>query len=397
MGNSFKLDLIQKSVIAICFFCNMLDGMDVLIISYSAPAIAQSFQISPSALGVVFSSGLFGMTIGAALLAPLADRFGRKPMMIFAALLMGLFIYLTASAASVTILMLYRFFSGLGIGIMLATTAALTAEYAPEKTRGFWVSFVITGYPIGAVLTGLSAVRIIEAYGWEELYKYAGIISFVAIPILWVFLRESIAYQKTKDVKKSQNPMVLFDSKLKANTTKLWMALFFCFSTLYYLLSWIPKLATDAGLPVNLALYAGIVFNIGAVVGIITQGFISVRFGLVKTVGIILLITTLFLITFGLFQGSALMLVVLFLLGFTLQSGFVGLYAIAASLYETHIRATGVGWSVGVGRIGGIVGPILGGFLLTFGLNMTKSFMVFAIPLFIAGMLTLKIKMKSNA
>ena len=134
---------IQVLIILICFLCNMLDGMDVLIISYTAPAIAKAWSISPANLGIVFSSGLVGMTVGAIFLAPLADRFGRKPLMILAAVIMGTCIYLTSYATDVNILMIYRFISGLGIGTMMASTAAITAEYAPASTRDFWVSTVV--------------------------------------------------------------------------------------------------------------------------------------------------------------------------------------------------------------------------------------------------------------
>jgi len=388
----FYLSPSQWRVIVICFFCNLLDGMDVLIISYSAPAIASQWNIAPSALGLVFSSGLLGMTIGAVLLAPLADRFGRKPLMLSAALVMCSSIYLTSMASSIAFLMAYRLISGLGIGIMMATTAALTAENAPAETRGFWVSFVVAGYPVGAVLTGLLSVGIITQYGWETLYQYAGGISFLAFPLIYFFLQESKAF-KAQEKRQFQSPSLLFKNELRFNTIRLWGALFLCFATLYYLINWIPKLATNAGLPMELALYAGTVFNSGAVFGILLQGYISTQFGLTKTVGSLLLLSTLFLIVFGFFEGSILLLVDLFLLGLGVQGGFVGLYAVAASLYQTAMRATGVGWSIGLGRIGGIIGPIVGGLLLAAGLNMTSSFIAFAIPIGLAGWLTLKIKM----
>jgi len=152
---TLKLNRLQWSIIAVCFFCNMLDGMDVLIISFTAPVIATQWKISPEALGLVFSSGLIGMTVGAVALAPFADRYGRKLLMLLAALLMSSSIYLTSWATSLESLMVFRLLSGLGIGIMMATSAALTAEVVPSKTRGFWVSLIVAGYPVGAVLTGL--------------------------------------------------------------------------------------------------------------------------------------------------------------------------------------------------------------------------------------------------
>ncbi|MBU3820769.1 aromatic acid/H+ symport family MFS transporter [Flavobacteriaceae bacterium XHP0103] len=382
----------QYVVIAICFLCNMLDGMDVLIISYAAPAIAKAWSLSPEALGVIFSSGLIGMSVGAVIIAPYADKLGRKPMMLIAPFIMGLSIFLTSYASSINQLMLLRFISGIGIGIMMATTASITAEYSPKETRGFWVSFVVAGYPVGAVITGLVSASIISNYGWEYLFKIAGIVSFIVLPIIAIYLKEP-TIEKTASEPKKIAVNALFEKNYRTNTILLWSALFLCFTTLYFLINWIPKLASDAGLSDKLAIYAGTVFNFGAIVGIPIQGWLSTRFGLNKTVSYILIITSVFLVTFGFFKGSDLMIVNLFLLGFGVQAGFVGLYAIAASLYHAKIRTTGVGWAVGLGRIGGIIGPVLGGILVGFGFGMIESFIAFALPVLLAGILTHRIKM----
>ncbi len=372
----------------------MLDGMDVLIISYTAPAIAKAWSISPANLGIVFSSGLVGMTVGAIFLAPLADRFGRKPLMVLAALLMGSCIYLTSYATDINVLMIYRFISGLGIGTMMASTAAITAEYAPERTRDFWVSTVVAGYPVGAVLTGISSAKIIAESGWEHLFELAGIATFLIVPILLFLLKESAEF-KAKAKPEDAKLRALFTSEFKMSTWQLWSALFLSFTTLYFLMNWIPKLATNAGLSMELAIYSGTIFNLGAIVGIPVQGYFSSRFGLKKSIGTLLLITAVLLGIFGLFSGSNLILVVLFFLGFGVQGSFVGLYAVAARMYPTAFRSTGVGWAIGMGRLGGIIGPVLGGLLVGLGFGMGQSFIFFALPSFIAGLITLKINAKS--
>ncbi|MFM1934340.1 MAG: hypothetical protein RL360_1221 [Bacteroidota bacterium] len=385
---------IQVLIILICFLCNMLDGMDVLIISYTAPAIAKAWSISPANLGIVFSSGLVGMTVGAIFLAPLADRFGRKPLMILAALIMGSCIYLTSFATDINVLMIYRFISGLGIGTMMASTAAITAEYAPVSTRDFWVSTVVAGYPVGAVLTGLSSAKIIAESGWEHLFQLAGIATFLVVPILLFLLKESDEF-KAKAKPEEAKLSALFTSEYKWSTWQLWGTLFLSFTTLYFLMNWIPKLATNAGLSMELAIYSGTIFNLGAIVGIPVQGYFSSRFGLKKSIGTLLLITAVLLGIFGLFSGSNLILVVLFFLGFGVQGSFVGLYAVAARMYPTAFRSTGVGWAIGMGRLGGIIGPVLGGLLVGLGFGMAQSFIFFALPSFIAGLITLKISAKT--
>ena len=371
---------------------NMLDGMDVLIISYAAPAIAKAWSISPANLGIVFSSGLVGMTVGAIFLAPFADRIGRKSTMLIAGLLMATCIYSTSFATDINVLMIFRFISGLGIGAMMATTAALTAENSPTSTRNFWVSTVVAGYPVGAVLSGLVAATVIKTSGWEHLFELAGYATFLSLPLVGLFINESFAPSKQGDTK--PRVQILVQEPYRISTFQLWTALFLAFATLYFMLNWIPKLATNAGLSLSAAIYAGTVFNLGAIVGIPMQGYCSSRFGLKKTIGTILIFTALTMLSFGFFVNSPYVLVIFFLMGFGVQGGFVGLYAVAASMYPTYIRTTGVGWAIGAGRLGGIIGPILGGLLVAWGLDMTQSFWVFAIPSALAGLMTFRISSK---
>ncbi len=408
---------LQYATIFVCFLMNILDGMDVLVISYCAPAIAKSWTVGPEALGIVFSAGLAGMTLGALLLAPFADQIGRKKMILLSALIMGTGMYLTAYCTTVTQLVVLRFLSGIGIGSMLASTAALTAEYTPDRTKDFWVSLVISGYPVGAVLSGLVAAEIVPASGWQRMFQLAGLASFVTIPVIWFFLSESVEFYLKKQPAKALNkanailtkmgrpalselPEVLekkvaipvnklLGSDYRTSTFQLWTALFLAFGSLYFLTSWIPKLAENTGLSLSLAIYAGTVFNVGAFFGIVTQGFFSSRVGLKKTIGLFFILTAALMAVFKLFIGSGFLLFVFGLLGFGIQGGFVGLYAVAARLYPTEFRTMGVGWSIGVGRLGGVIGPALGGVLVGMGLSMAANFMVFAVPTLLAGVVTL--------
>jgi benzoate transport len=413
---------LQYSTICICFLMNLLDGMDVSVISYTAPAIAKAWVISPQALGTVFSAGLFGMTIGALFLAPFADKIGRKSIILISGIIMGVCIYLTSYAASITELLIYRFVSGLGIGSMLASTASLTSEYTPNKTRDFWVSFVVSGYPIGAVIAGLVAAKVIPTEGWQQMFRIAGIASMFSVPLILFFLSESIdfylrtqpqnALEKLNKILAKMNiqsleslPIInkiksklpvgqLLKTDFKKPTLQLWAALFMAFAALFFLTSWIPKLTKDAGLSEKLAIYSLTVFNIGAFFGIITQGYFSSKYGLKKTLGLILALTGVLMASFGLFVGSDVILLVLALLGFGIQGGFVGLYALSARLYPTEFRTTGVGWAMGAGRLGGIVGPLIGGLLIGAGLGIATNFLIFAVPALLSGLITAKIDSK---
>ena len=286
--------------------------------------------------------------------------------------------------------------SGIGIGGVLATTATLTAEYAPKRTKDFWVSCVMSGYPVGAVLSGLVATSIIPHYGWRAMFKIAGVSSFLVILIVYFFLKESEEFLQKSTAKKSPAVGDLLTSTLKKHTLWLWLSIFMAFASLYFLTTWIPKLASATGLSVELAIYAGTIFNLGAFCGIVSQGYLSAKFGLQKTIFWYLLITAILMLMFSFFSGSVLVLFLFGLLGFGIQGGFVGMYSLATRLYPVEIRATGVGWAVGAGRIGAIAGPILGGLLIGIGLSMAVNFIVFSIPTVIAGVAALFIVTKES-
>jgi MFS transporter, AAHS family, 4-hydroxybenzoate transporter len=428
MINNLQLSSIWKNhntTIFVCFLMNMLDGMDVMVISYTAPSLAKEWDVSPEMLGLIFSTGLFGMAIGGIFLAPFADQIGRRRTIIISALIMGISVFLTCFCQIVEHLLILRFISGLGIGSMLASTATLTAEFAPKKTKDFWVSFVMAGYPLGAVFTGLLTAAIIPIYGWKMAFTISGIITFCALPLIYFFLAESEDYLSKVEIKKAIKeakevleklppeahellppfPKVtivknsvssILSNSFRKKTILLWAAIFMAFATLYFLTSWIPKLATTAGLSVSLAIYAGTVFNVGAFSGIIVQGYLSAKFGLRKIIFLFLITTASLMAMFGFFKGSDFILVLFGLIGFGIQGGFVGLYSVAARLYPTEVRATGVGWAVGLGRTGAIVGPIIGGIFIAAGYSMAINFFLFSIPLIISGLATLNIQFSDS-
>jgi MFS transporter, AAHS family, 4-hydroxybenzoate transporter len=415
--DQMKMTTVQYFSITICFLMNVLDGMDVLVVSYCAPMIAEDLNLGPKTLGFVFSAGLIGMAIGAIFLAPFADRFGRKKLILASALIMGLSVLLTAFSETILELIIMRLISGLGIGCMLATTAALTSENVLNNSKDFWVSLVISGYPVGAVVSGYVAAAIIPSNGWESMFLLAGLTTLITIPLIFFFVSESPQFYLKKQpdgalekvnrilIKMNFKPLDslpdvglittnnslvsrLFSNKYKISTLQLWAALFFAFGCLYFLISWIPKLATDAGLSIELAIYAGTIFNVGAFFGIILQGYFSSKIGLKKTISIFLFLTFLLMASFKLFVGTDILLLIYFLLGFSLQGGFVGLYAVAARLYPTEFKTTGVGWAIGMGRVGGIIAPLIGGLLISIGLSLSANFFIFSIPALIASVLT---------
>ena len=414
--DSSNISFFQYLIIFICFFLNIIDGMDVLVISYTAPVIASSWDISFKALGVVFSSGVLGMAIGALLLAPYADKIGRKKIILISTIIISIGILLTGFSVNIYHLIFLRFLSGIGIGTMLASTVSLVSEYTPNRSRDFWVSFILAGYPIGAILAGYLSNYILKYYSWEVVYIIFGIISIFFIPIIYFFLLESVDFLlknqpknalsrvnlilKKLDFSKidhlpnkvnlaSKIPVnSLFQSKYIDSTIKLWMAFFLSFACLYFLISWIPKMVTELGLSLQLGIYSGTVFNIGAFFGIVTQGYFSSKFGLKKIISIFLIVTCVIMTQIQHFFGSDWMLLIFGVLGFTIQGGFVGLYSVAARIYPTEFRTTGVGWGIGAGRLGAVLGPLVAGVLIGSGIGISMNFIIFSIPALIAALIT---------
>lgn len=418
-----RITTTQVTIFLICVVMNMLDGMDVLVIAYAAPALAADWSTPPETLGTIFSAGLLGMTAGAMFLAPFADRIGRRNMILICIVVMGTGIFLTAYSQSEGQLIFLRFASGLGIGSMLATAATMGAEYAPDRNRNFIVSIILSGYPIGATLSGIVAASIIPEYGWRAMFIAAGTATLVTLPIVWLLLPESLDFLiKTRPIgalrkanrilqRMGHEPVTelppapveimkasvaeLFRHGLKMPTIWLWIAFFSSFVTLYFLTSWIPKLASSTGLGMRLAIYAGAVFNLGAFFGIVTQGYLSLKFGLRRIISFYLLGTAVLMCAFGYITESWVILLLFGMIGWGVQGGFVGFYSVAARLYPTEVRNTGIGWGIGAGRTGAIVGPKIGGTLIGMGLTLTTNFIIFSIPILIAAVATRMIKSDS--
>ncbi|OAN52699.1 MFS transporter [Sphingobium sp. TCM1] len=417
----------QILVVAICFILNMLDGMDVLILSYVAPALSADWEVSPESLGVVFSAGLAGMAAGGLLIAPLADRFGRRRLILASLVMMTLAMFASGVATSVWQLIASRFVVGIGIGTVLASMAALTAEYAPARHRTFAVGFLQAGYPVGATITGFVVASHVGTHGWQAMLLGAAVLCAIAIPFVWLLLPESIAFllsrqpkgaldkanrllasigQPRLDALPAQNGgetrhagvRGLLTEGRAPSTILLWLAIIFAFMTLYFVISWIPKLAVEAGLPAKDAIYAGAIYNIGAFVGTSSIGLVAMRFDLRRLILVYMALAAAALVVFGsVAMPLAATLATAFLIGVFVQGGFNGCYPLAASLYPPEARGTGIGWAMGVGRIGAVIGPMLGGFLLAAKVSLPVIFGIFAVPVVLAGICAAMIRLPRAA
>ena len=419
----------QVLVVGLCMFFNMLDGFDITAMAIVAGAVSQELQLTADRLGLIFSFALAGMMAGAMLLAPVSDIIGRRKLIILSITLVGVSILFTANATTLTEFIILRFISGLGAGAMLACQAALAAEYSPEKYRSLSVASTTAGYPLGATMTAVVAGFIMPEYGWRGMFWFGGGVTLAMGAVAWLFIPESLKFlidrrpanalqrinkilvKLKKDTldelpvvakKKHRHPkgiagnmMSLLTREHRAATLILWTTFFLCFATLYFLMSWIPKLMEQTGYSAETGHFAFFLFNLGGVIGIFTLGMLSTRLKLTNLVFVFLLSSAVCMVIFAAAPDQLnLLLVVIFFMGILQQGGFTGLYAVAAKVYPTEIRSTGIGWAIGLGRFGAVLGPAAAGFLIAAGLSMSANYYVFAVPMALGGLISYWLRVK---
>jgi benzoate transport len=419
----------QVLVIVLCMFFNMLDGFDITAMAIIASDVSNELQLSADRLGWIFSFALAGMMAGAMLLAPVSDIIGRRKLIIMSVAIVGVSILLTANANSLAEFVVLRFISGVGAGAMLASQATLSAEYSPEKYRAFSVAAVTSGYALGAMMTSVIAAFIMPEYGWRGMFWFGGGLTLSMVIVAWLFIPESLKYlferrpsnalervnkilrKLRKDVL-SELPDVtaggdrnrasflatllkLLKKEHRVVTLTLWSTFFLCFATLYFLLSWIPKLMDDAGFEVAVGRQAFFLFNFGGVLGIYVLGILSTRFKLTNIIFALLFLSAIAMVVFAAAPTErVLMLSLIFAIGLLQQGGFTGLYSAAAKAYPTEIRTTGIGWSIGLGRLGAVLGPAAAGYSIAAGLDMSANFYIFAVPMAIGGLVAYRLHIR---
>jgi benzoate transport len=416
---------LQLLVVALCVLINMLDGMDVMVIAYVAPAMAADWGVGFEALGVIFSAGLAGMMIGCVFVAPFADTFGRRPIILLALAIMTVGMCGTGLVNTIPEFVIFRALAGVGIGTLLASIAALVAEYAPLERRSFAIGLFQAGYPVGAVLTGIVCVFTIPAFGWQATLIGAGLVSAVVLPIAYFWLPESVAYLENRQPPRALErinalrhrlgwltlselapPTIagvtpgvgkLFAAGLWRSTLILWFATFLGFAVLYFVTSWIPKLSMEAGLSAEKAIWAGSIFNLGGMIGTTSIGWFAAQYRIGHLIRGYMVAAAVFLVIFSANMPLLLVLGVAMLIGLFLQGGFSGFYSLAAKLYPADVRSSGIGWAIGMGRGGAIIGPLAGGLLLAREVPLWGVFATFAIPLVVSGVLASLVRLAPDS
>jgi MFS transporter, AAHS family, 4-hydroxybenzoate transporter len=369
------------ATVALCFAINMADGVDVTILSFIAPRVQQDWAIGPAVMGTLFSAGLLGMAIGGMFIAPLADRLGRRKVILAALSLMSLGMLASGLVTAVSQLFMLRVLVGAGIGTALAAMAALASESAPDRHRNLAVGLVQAGYPFAAVFTGLLTAQLLPIYGWHALLVGAGVITVALFPLAYMVLTDAIPRDENGTAPQG-GVKALFAPELRARTFALWGAVFFGLMVLYFIVSWIPKLSIQAGLSETNGIYAGALYNLGAFSGTVAMSLLAVRLPLGKLVPVMLVSAGAAMLWFGsVSMGVAATMATAFLIGVLLQGGYNGVWPLAAGSYPSAVRATGIGWAIGIGRSGAIVGPWIGGQLMAAKVSLPVLFGTYCVPL----------------
>lgn len=398
----------QIRLLLTCAAVLFLDGFDTQAIGYVAPALAKDWGLTKAQLGPVFSAGLFGLMIGALLFGPLADRVGRKKIIVLSTLAFGLGSLATAFVQDTTALLAIRFLTGLGLGGAMPNTVAMTSEFNPHRRRATMVMIMFCGFSVGAALGGLLAAGLIPKYGWRSVFVVGGVAPLIMVPILSLKLPESVRFlalggrapERVAELLKLVAPAAnfapatqfavhepelaglpvlhLFREGRTAVTLLLWVVFFMSLLDIYFLASWLPTVLHDLGASVSEAVLIGALLQVGGVLGTFALGSIVDRFSF-RALALVYFVAVFAVGAIGQFGHSAVLVsIAIFAAGFSVIGGQIAANALAAGFYPTAVRASGVGWALGIGRVGSIIGPLVGGVLLANKWSTASVFMVAA-------------------
>lgn len=417
-----KISAFQAGIFVLCGLCLIMDGFDVQALGYLAPAIIKDWHLTPAQMGPVLSAALFGILVGSIVFSAIADRIGRRPVLVVATLFFAFVTLLTARAQTIGELRLIRFIAGVGLGGIMPNAVALVGEYTPKRLRVLMVLVVTNGFNLGAVIGGLVSAWMVQDFGWRSVFYVGGAIPLVIGILMFFLLPESLQFlvlrgnasekvarwvkriDRTAPVDARTNFVVreqkgkgvpilaLFSGGRALGTLLLWIINFMNLLNLYFLASWLPTIVS-ASYTLRASQLVGTTLQIGGVIGTFAFSWLIGRLGFIPVLS-----TAFFTgcVSIALMGQPAFSLVVLFAVvfvaGFCVVGGQGAINALSASYYPTDLRSTGVGSGLGVGRIGGIVGPYVAGALLGAGWSAGQIFYTAAVAALISAITMLSLR-----
>ncbi|MGV7196286.1 MFS transporter [Xanthomonas axonopodis] len=414
----------QWRAVAVCVLLTMLDGFDVMAMAFTAPHVSADWQLSGKLLGALFSAGLVGMAVGSLLLAPLADRIGRRALTLICLAILTLGMGASALAGNAWQLGALRVFTGLGIGGMLACVAVTAAEYSTARWRSTATVLQATGYPVGATLGGAIAALLLQQWSWPAVFWLGALGSLLCVPLVLLFLPESLEFLiarrppgalarfnavlarmampphaqlpplPVQTDAQTHGYAALFIGALRRQSLLIALAFFLLMFSFYFVLSWTPKLLVNAGLSAAQGVTGGVLLNLGGIVGGSLFGWLALRARLSWLTAGALLLVAAAMVAFGL-SSTVLRwaFATALLTGAAMTAAMGGLYAVAPVVFPAAVRSTGMGWAIGVGRVGAILSPLCAGVLLDAGWSPALLYVACAVPLLFAAAAVLAMRL----
>lgn len=408
----------QCLVVLLCALLMFLDGFDTQAISYIVPALSKGWHLPREVLGSIFSAALVGLMVGYLAIAPLSARFGHKRMMLASSLLFALFTLLTLFATNVTELIGLRFLTGIGLGAAAPSAVALTCEFAPKRLRATFVLLVYCGFSLGFVVAGLTAGALMPAFGWKSLMLVGALAPIaLTVPLAWLLPESLVVLQRRPNGDERMRAVLLgffprldvpvgsrfrledqaearasvtalVSGRTSAGTLLLWLIFFLNLAEFYFMQSWLPTMLTGLQYSPATIVWVTALPTIAGVLSAVPLGLAMDRVGPYVTLTVMYLAGCVFMwLVGGAFSGSvAWLMAMVFCAGFCISGGQKSVIALAAVYYPLNLRSTGVGWALGIGRLGGIAGPLSAGMLYSAHWTPAEIFRFSAWPVLIAGL-----------
>ena len=413
--DSQRVSWFQWRVLLLCFAVVAVDGFDTACVGFIAPALSRAWHLAPSVLGALFGSGLIGLMVGALLFGPLADRIGRRKTLIATVGFFGIVSLLSAQAPSIGILIALRFVTGLGLGGAMPNAIALTSEYCPERKKSFLTTVMFCGFTMGSGFGGVAAAALLPSFGWRSILILGGVLPLLLVPIMLVALPESVRYlvlrkdgsaeaiarvlrkiapvtldARTKftldEVTPSGSPVrQLFAAGYRTGTILLWMVFFMSLLIVYLLTNWLPTLVHSSGMPLAIASEVAVMYQVGGTLGALAIGRLMDKANPTAVLAATYGFGAVFLVATGLATGAWLALTITGV-GFCISGSQIGANAYVARFYPTSSRVTGISWALGIGRLGSVVGALVGGMLLSANISFPALFAIVAVPAAVAAL-----------